>query len=53
VRLCAIGFSVSDLLEFINEAERKETKMENSKCKTRRTKVTSDHCHIFVEIFAE
>ncbi|CAM6047623.1 unnamed protein product [Sphagnum compactum] len=30
--------SVADLLEFINEAERKETKMENSKRKTHRTK---------------
>ncbi len=51
VSLCAIGFSVSDLLEFINEAERKETKMENSKRKTHWTKVTSDHCQIFVGDF--
>jgi hypothetical protein len=47
-----IGFSVSDLLEFINEAERKETKMENSKHKTHQTKVTSDHCYIFVGDFS-
>jgi hypothetical protein len=32
-------------------AERKERKMENSKHKTHQTKVTSDHCHIFVGDF--
>ncbi len=51
MRLCVIRFSISDLLEFINEAERKETKMENSKRKTRQTKVTTDHYHIFVGDF--